>query len=231
MRHTGFLKGAQEEWKRENMLGTSIMACEFEGGVVVGADSRTTTGSYISNRASDKLTPMHDKIYCCRSGSAADTQAISDYVTYYLDLHTIESGEAPLVSTAASLVQQLCYNNKDRLLAGMIVAGWDEMKGGQVYSIPLGGYTVRQPYAIGGSGSTYIFAFCDAYYKENMSREESEKFVVLALAHAMARDGSSGGLIRTAVIDKDGVKRNVILGDQLPYELDKGLNRKSVISE
>ena len=28
----------------------------------------------------DKLTYVHDRIYCCRSGSAADTQAIADVV-------------------------------------------------------------------------------------------------------------------------------------------------------
>lgn len=28
-------------------LGTSIMAVQFKDGVVIGADSRTTTGSYI----------------------------------------------------------------------------------------------------------------------------------------------------------------------------------------
>jgi ATP-dependent protease HslVU (ClpYQ) peptidase subunit len=50
------------------------MAVAFEGGVVVGADSRTTTGSYIANRVTDKLTYLHERIYCCRSGSAADTQ-------------------------------------------------------------------------------------------------------------------------------------------------------------
>jgi len=58
------------------------MAVAFDGGVVLGADSRTTTGAYIANRVSDKITPMTDSIYCCRSGSAADTQAISDYVRY-----------------------------------------------------------------------------------------------------------------------------------------------------
>lgn len=35
----------------EMNLGTSIMAVAFEGGVVIGADSRTTTGSYIVRRA------------------------------------------------------------------------------------------------------------------------------------------------------------------------------------
>ncbi len=50
------------------------MAVEYAGGVVLGADSRTTTGSYIANRVSDKITPIHDRIWVCRSGSAADTQ-------------------------------------------------------------------------------------------------------------------------------------------------------------
>ena len=33
----------------------------------------------------------------------------------------------------------------------------------------------------------------------------------------MARDGSSGGVIRLVIIDKGGVEKEVILGDQLPY--------------
>ena len=32
----------------------------------------------------------------------------------------------------------------------------------------------------------------------------------------MARDGSSGGVIRTAVITKDGVERDMVPGDKLP---------------
>uniref|UniRef100_A0A0A9YU69 Proteasome subunit beta type-6 n=1 Tax=Lygus hesperus TaxID=30085 RepID=A0A0A9YU69_LYGHE len=58
----------------EHMMGTTIMAVTYDGGVVLGADSRTSTGTYVANRVSDKLTPLHDKIFCCRSGSAADTQ-------------------------------------------------------------------------------------------------------------------------------------------------------------
>lgn len=42
--------------------------------------------AYIANRVTDKLTKVCDNIYCCRSGSAADTQAITDIVAYYMDL-------------------------------------------------------------------------------------------------------------------------------------------------
>ena len=46
-----------------------------------------TFRAYIANRVTDKLTPVTEKIFCCRSGSAADTQAIADQVKYELDLH------------------------------------------------------------------------------------------------------------------------------------------------
>ncbi|CAB1104144.1 unnamed protein product [Ectocarpus sp. CCAP 1310/34] len=132
------------------------MAVQYDGGVIMGADSRTSTGTYVANRVSDKITSLHDHIYACRSGSAADTQAITDYVRYFLASHSVELGRLPLVKTAAKMARGLCYNNKDRLLAGMIIAGWDPVDGGTVYEIPLGGTMMKQKFAIGGSGSTYM---------------------------------------------------------------------------
>lgn len=42
------------------------------------------------------------------------------------------------------------------------------------------------------------------------------KSCVVALSLAMARDGSSGGVVRLGIITKDGVERKVVLGNQLP---------------
>ena len=41
-------------------------------------------------------------------------------------------------------------------------------------------------------------------------------FFSKAVALAMARDGSSGGIIRLAAIDETGIERRVILGNELP---------------
>uniref|UniRef100_A0A8C9MDX0 Proteasome 20S subunit beta 6 n=1 Tax=Serinus canaria TaxID=9135 RepID=A0A8C9MDX0_SERCA len=123
------------------------MAVEFDGGVVIGADSRTTTGAYIANRVTDKLTPVHDRIFCCRSGSAADTQAVADAVAYH----------------------------------------------------------------------SYIYGFLDATFQPGMSRSQCQEFVARALALAMVRDGSSGGVIRLAAITEDGVERTVLAGSDLPW--------------
>ena len=132
-------------------------------------------------------------------------------------LFRLEKGSAPLVSVAAHMTKSICYQNKDALMAGIIIAGWDKSKGAQVYSIPLGGTLVEQDVAIGGSGSTFIYGLIDAEYKNDMTAEQCLAFVRKAISHAMARDGSSGGVIRTAVITEAGVERGFVPGDALPF--------------
>lgn len=47
---------------------------------------------------------------------------------------------------------------------------------GQVYSVPMGGMMVRQSFAIGGSGSSYIYGYVDATYREGMTKDECLQF-------------------------------------------------------
>lgn len=78
----GYFDDAQldAEIGRDISLGTTIVGVSYDGGVILGADSRTSGGSYIANRHQDKITPLSDSVYMCRSGSASDTQAIASYV-------------------------------------------------------------------------------------------------------------------------------------------------------
>lgn len=210
------MRAFEQELSQPVSMGTTIMAATYDGGVVMGADSRTSTGSYIANRVTDKITPLADRIYICRSGSAADTQNLSRYVQWFLEQHQAELGADSDVLTAAKLAQSMAYQNKNALQAGLIVAGWDKIEGGSVYAIPLGGTIVKVPFTIGGSGSAYIQGLTDRMWKANMTEAECKAFVVKSVAHAIARDGSSGGCIRTVVINKDGVFRDFIPGDQVP---------------
>jgi len=97
--------------------------------------------------------------------------------------------------------------------AGIIIAGYDHRAGGQVYSLPLGGSLHKQSYAIGGSGSTYIYGYCDAHWKEDMTEEEGIDFVKNSLREAIKWDGSSGGVIRMVVLTDKGAQRHLYLPD------------------
>ncbi|CAN2390395.1 beta [Pristimantis euphronides] len=203
----------------EVSTGTTIIAVEFDGGVVIGSDSRVSAGEAVVNRVFNKLAPVHEKIFCALSGSAADAQAIADMVHYYMEVHSVEMGAPPLVLAAANLVKGISYKYKEEMLAHLIVAGWDRKNGGQVYGT-LGGMITQQPFAIGGSGSTYIYGYVDSIFKPGMSKEQCEKFAVHALALAMGRDGSSGGVIYLVTVTKDGTKENTISGDSIPRFYD-----------
>ena len=79
-----------------------------------------------------------------------------------------------------------------------------------MYGIPLGGSMTRSPFTVGGSGSAYIYGWCDNTYREGMTREEAETWMTRAISLAIARDASSGGVIRLVTIHEHGSDRQMI---------------------
>ena len=150
--------------------GTTIVACVYDGGVVLGADTRVSTGIYVSNRASDKMTVLEDTTVMCRSGSAADTEAIASFVRYHVEQIGMERNGPLDVRTVARIANQINYQNKGAnqglgLSAYMIIGGWDEKHGAQVYSCTAGGNMIQNKWTTDGSGSTFIWGFMDEGFK------------------------------------------------------------------
>ena len=181
------------------------------------------------NRVSDKIEPIHKRIFCLRSGTSAHTQKIAQFTRMYISTQASELGQDPPVFSAAKIMQHFIYNYKDMLQAAMICAGWDPYKGPQIYNIPLGGTIVQEYIATGGkqqstiffikgSGSVYMSGFCDTQYKVGMSKKECRDFVLSAVSLAMFRDSGSGGIVRLLDVNKDGIKREYITREELPIK-------------
>lgn len=66
----------------------------------------------------------------------ADTQFVAGVIEAKLEAYRAEFGRPPTVRAAATVTRNLCYSNKDQLMAGVICAGWDAREGGSVFSIP-----------------------------------------------------------------------------------------------
>eukprot|EP00210_Caulerpa_lentillifera_P003660 g3494.t1 len=195
--------------------GTTIAACVFDGGVVLGADTRMTMGPYVCNRACNKIVPLYDNVFLCRSGSVADCELVAEHVHSYTEQHAISIGELPNVKTVANLTKLLNYQNP-HLISALIVAGWDKHSGGQVYAVNIGGTLVPEKWMVEGSGSTYIWGICDSMFKPGMTREEAEEFISVAIGLAITRDGASGGMCRLVTITSDGSEAKFIKPKDLP---------------
>lgn len=66
-----------------------------------------------TSRVTDKLTPVTENVFACRSGSAADTQAITDVVKYEAGLLALERGKPVPVHTVAWRYKDICYEYRE----------------------------------------------------------------------------------------------------------------------
>jgi 20S proteasome subunit beta 1 len=155
-----------------------------------------------------------------------NTHSSSSSSHIYIYTIRIETGRPARVKTAAHLLRRLVYQNKNNLSAGCIVAGWDAVDGGSVYNITMGGSMLKVPFAIGGSGSSYVYGMMDAKFHsmlvnsgdQPLEKEEGLTLVQQVVAHAMARDGGSGGCIRTVTLTRDGgIEYSFTPGNELPF--------------
>jgi len=177
-------------------MGTTILAVRYNGGVVVGADTRTSVSGYVSNRYAAKLTFVLDRsidrfavpfkksagmafrddddddfstCVICRSGSAADTQHLASVVRTDLVSRQLMYRVRGTVTNVAALLRNILINND--LSASLICAGYDhELGRGVIYTITPGGTILEElSWAVGGSGSTYILGHLDSCYSQNNS--------------------------------------------------------------
>ena len=94
-----------------NILHCLVLAC---------SNSKSSPSRLLGARLESAVALQ---VFVCRSGSAADTQAITAYVQYYLHQHQMELNNEILVKTAASFATRMVYSNK----AGPVAACYCDM--------------------------------------------------------------------------------------------------------
>jgi 20S proteasome subunit beta 1 len=189
-------------------MGTTLLGIRYKDGVIVAADSQTSSGYYISNRAADKITIISDHIICLRSGSSADTQNIVDLVRNITLREQLERSAPLEVRTVAQILRNICYQRKSTSNCSFICAGWDIFHGGQIYTVVQGGTILATPLISSGSGSIFISSFCDVEFRDIMSDMEAEDLSLKAISLAIQRDSNSSGIIRICKISKEGIFKN-----------------------
>ena len=79
--------------------------------------------------------------------------------------------------SAAGIMREIIYNNRNSLSASMICSGWDPYEGYQIYRVNQHGFKTEGNYAVSGSGSIFIMGYFDAYYQPNMSKAQIKEFL------------------------------------------------------
>merc|ERR1712168_1111049 len=110
---------------RAQKTGTTICGAVFDGGVVVGADTRATNGDIVADKNCQKIHPLAPNMVCCGAGTAADCDKTTDMIGSQLQLLRLNSDRQQKVATANHLFKQMLFRYQGHIGAYLILGGVD----------------------------------------------------------------------------------------------------------
>ena len=185
--------------------GTTIVAVVYKDGVVLGADTRATSGSEVAEKNCEKIHYLAPNIMCCGAGTAADTEMITQLMASQLELLRMNTHSNSRVITACTLLKRRLYRYQGNISAALILGGCD-LNGPAVYQIAPHGSTAKLNYTTMGSGSLAAMAVMESSWKEDMTEAEAVLLVQRSIGAGIFNDLGSGSNCDVCVIRTDGTK-------------------------
>lgn len=179
--------------------GTTICGVVFEGGIVLGADTRATEGTVVSDKNCEKIHYIAPNIYCCGAGTAADTIHLTNLIASQCELLRLSTGSSTRIVTAVTMLKRRLFQYQGHISAYLVLGGVD-VTGAHLYSVHAHGSTDKLPYVTMGSGSLAAMAVMEAGYKDGMTEAEGINLVSAAIRAGIFNDLGSGSNVDLTVI-------------------------------
>ena len=156
--------------------GTTIVGMVYDGGVVLGADTRATGGTEVAEKNCEKIHYIAPNIYCCGAGTAADTEKTTELISSQLELLRMDTHSSSRVVTACTLLKRMLFRYQGHVSAALVLGGCDA-KGPHVYQIYPHGSTGKLPYTTMGSGSLASMAVFEQGWRDGMTEQHAKQLV------------------------------------------------------
>ena len=179
--------------------GTTIVACLYDGGVVMAGDRRATMGNVIAQRDIEKVFPADDFSVVGIAGTAGlAVEMVRLFQTELEHFEKIEGAQLSLEGKANRLASFI-RANLGMAFQGLAVvplfAGFDAARGqGRIFSYDVtGGRYEEHDYHSVGSGSPFARGSMKKLYKPNHNDQDAVQVCLQALYDAADDDSATGG--------------------------------------
>jgi len=200
--------------------GTTIVAMDYDAGVIMAGDRRSTAGNVIAQRDIEKVFRSDD--FSCVGIAGVAGIGLELVRLFQLELEHYEKLEGRTLSLEgkANRLATFVRGNLAGAMQGLVVvplfAGYDQDVGiGRIFSYDVAGgrYEERKFHGI-GSCSVFARAALKKLYTEGMSEEDAITACMQALYDAADDDSATGGPDLTrhiypvvALVTQDGFRR------------------------
>jgi len=197
--------------------GTTIVGCVFNGGVVIAADTRATSGPIVADKNCEKLHYIAPNIWCAGAGTAADTEFTTAIMSSNLELHALSTGRKPRVVTCMTMLKQHLFRYQGHIGAYLVVAGVDPT-GVHLFTVHAHGSTDKLPYVTMGSGSLAAMAVFESTWEKDLTKDQAVQLCAEAIEAGIFNDLGSGSNVDVCIItdEKATLLRNYRTPNQRP---------------
>ncbi|MCX8184148.1 MAG: proteasome subunit beta [Sulfolobales archaeon] len=187
------------------LYGTTTVGLATKTAVVVAADRRASSGTYVAHKAVKKIVRVADHVVLTTAGLVADTQILASLLKMKAAEYSLANKTKIPVKALASYLSLLLNTYKySPFIVQFILAGYDDRP--RLYNIEFFGDYFEELYTATGSGSPIAIGVIESEYSEDLGDEEAVALAVKAIRSSIRRDVFTGEAIDVAIIRPNGVE-------------------------
>jgi len=195
------LQNAFTDLPKPRKTGTTICGVVFDGGVVLGADTRAT-GELVVDKNCQKIHYIAPNIFCCGAGTAADCRMTARQMSSQLELLRLNTGSSKSrVVTCVTMLKRHLFQHQGQIECALIVGGVDAT-GAYLHNVAPHGSTDSLSYASQGSGSLAAMSVLESRFKDGLTEAEGMALCCDAVLAGVFNDLGSGSSVDLCVIRK-----------------------------
>jgi len=208
-----------QQTKSPVVMGTSVLAFQFNGGVIIAADMLGSYGSLARFRNCPRLMKVNDRTLIGASGDYADFQFLSNAIEQQvIDDECLDDGFGHTPQSLHCWLTRVMYNRRSQmnpLWNTYIVVGMEDEKPFLGYVNMIGMAYEAPSLATGFGAHIALPVIRDAMEKKpDMTQDEAVNLVDRCMKLLYYRDARSLNKYQVAIVTKDGVDlRGPIVSD------------------
>ncbi|KAI8437989.1 hypothetical protein MSG28_010647 [Choristoneura fumiferana] len=186
---------------------------------MIAADQTNTHGVLVLKDDEEKVHKISDSLLMGVNGDAGDTTQFAQYIAKNIQLYRMKnmyplSVDAVVHFTRRNLADSL--RNDAPYKVNLLIGGYDEKEGGQLYYIDFLAACVKVPYATHGFGGLLSMSILDRFHKPTLTEQEAYQVLTHCVQEVHRRLFIKLPNFQVSVVSKDGVKQMPVIATSTP---------------
>ncbi|KAJ2940728.1 hypothetical protein O0L34_g14839 [Tuta absoluta] len=186
---------------------------------MIASDQTSIMSIMIMNNDVDKLIPIADNLIMGMNGNSGDMLQFSQFIVNNLELYKVKNGyqldtAAAVHFTRKSLADLAKKDITATLQLSLLMAGWDETNGGQLYLVDPFAAFVRVPFASQGFGGVLGVSILEYYHKPDLTESRAYEVIQMCVKAVQERSIFNLPNFQVKVVSNNGINKLPVISTQ-----------------